>query len=138
MRVVLSGASGLIGSALVSALRAEDHEVIRLVRRDAEGADERGWDPAAGVLDSAHLQGVDAIVNLSGANLDRRWTARAKREILESRTMTTALLAAASAELKPGPKLKPSCPLRFQLPQNTVDLVFFLHLGEAILHASGF
>jgi uncharacterized protein (TIGR01777 family) len=103
VRVVMSGASGLIGPALVSALRAEGHEVIRLVRRHAEGADERGWDPASGVLDSAHLEGVDAIVNLSGANLDQRWTERAKREILESRTMTTALLAATAAELEPRP-----------------------------------
>jgi len=103
VKVVVSGASGLIGSALVPGLRADGHEVIRLVRRDPASTDERRWDPAAGELDPAHLDDVDAIVNLSGANLDRRWTESAKREILESRTKTTGLLAAVAAEVKPQP-----------------------------------
>ncbi len=85
MKVVVSGASGLIGSALVPALEREGHEVVRLVRREAVGADEIRWDPAAGELDAAAPRGVDAIVNLSGANIGRRWTASSKREILESR-----------------------------------------------------
>ena len=103
MRVVVSGASGLIGPALVPALRADGHEVIKLVRRDPTSDDERGWDPASGTLDPAHIAGADAIVNLSGANLDQRWTDRAKREILESRTKTTGLLAAVAAELDSKP-----------------------------------
>ena len=103
MRVVISGASGLIGPALVPALRADGHEVIKLVRRDPTSDDERGWDPASGTLDPAHIAGADAIVNLSGANLDQRWTDRAKREILESRTKTTGLLAAVAAELDSKP-----------------------------------
>jgi uncharacterized protein (TIGR01777 family) len=87
----------------VPALRADGHEVVRLVRRDPAGADERRWGPAAGELDPSHLEGADAIVNLSGANLDRRWTERAKREILESRTKTTGLLATVAAGVEPKP-----------------------------------
>jgi uncharacterized protein YbjT (DUF2867 family) len=67
VRVVMSGASGLIGSALLPALRADGHDVVRLVRRKSTGSDEIRWDPAAGELDAARLGGVDAIVNLSGA-----------------------------------------------------------------------
>jgi uncharacterized protein (TIGR01777 family) len=103
MRIVVGGASGLIGSALVPALRDDGHDVVRLVRREPAGSDEVPWDPAAGALDPASLEGVDAVVNLSGANLDRRWTERAKREILESRTKTTRLLATVAAGLDPRP-----------------------------------
>jgi uncharacterized protein (TIGR01777 family) len=103
MRIVVGGASGLIGSTLVPALRGDGHEVVRLVRREPAGSDEIRWDPAAGALDPASLGGVDAFVNLSGANLDRRWTERAKREILESRTKTTELLASVAAKLDPRP-----------------------------------
>ena len=103
MRIVVGGASGLIGSALVPALRDDGHDVVRLVRRPPAGSDEVPWDPAAGALDPATLEGVDAVVNLSGANLDRRWTERTKREILESRTKTTRLLATVAAGLDPRP-----------------------------------
>ena len=103
MKVVVSGASGLIGSALVPALRADGHDVIRLVRREPASTAERRWDPAAGTLEPAHLDGADAVVNLSGANLDRRWTEGAKREILESRTKTAGLLAAVASELERPP-----------------------------------
>jgi uncharacterized protein (TIGR01777 family) len=103
MRIVVSGASGLIGTALVPALRGAGHEVVRLVRRRPSAGDEVEWDPAAGTIDRGGLAGADAIVNLSGANLDVRWTDGAKREILESRTMTTGLLARVAAELDPRP-----------------------------------
>jgi uncharacterized protein len=103
MKVVVSGASGLLGSALVPALRASGHDVVRLVRREPTAADEVPWDPAVGQLDPAQLSGVDAIVNLSGANLGKRWTAARKREILESRVDTTALLASTAAALDPRP-----------------------------------
>jgi uncharacterized protein (TIGR01777 family) len=101
VKIVVSGASGLIGSALVPALRTAGHDVLRLVRRDASAPDEVEWQPAAGTIDRDRLKGVEAVVNLSGANLDRRWTDGAKREILESRTQTTSLLAAVAAELEP-------------------------------------
>lgn len=93
MRIVISGSSGLIGNALVRHLRGSGHHVIRLVRR-AEGADERRWDPAAGVLDPAVINGADAVVNLSGAGIgDHRWTTEYKHELLDSRVKPTALLA---------------------------------------------
>lgn len=105
MKVVVSGASGLIGSALVPALRARGHEVLRLVRRTPAAPDEIGWNPGAGELDIAALAGVDAIVNLSGENLGKRWTATRKREIRDSRVRSTDLLARAVAELDPRPVL---------------------------------
>ena len=103
MKVVVSGASGLIGSALVPALRASGHDVTRLVRRQETAADEIHWDPAAGDLDTSRLHGVDAIVNLSGENIGQRWTESRKREILQSRTSATSLLARTAAMLEPRP-----------------------------------
>jgi uncharacterized protein (TIGR01777 family) len=105
VKVVVSGASGHIGSALVPALRADGHDVLRLVRRDPSSADELRWDPAAGELDPASLAGVDAIVNLSGENLGQRWTEARKREILESRVSATGLLARTVAALDRRPAL---------------------------------
>jgi uncharacterized protein len=105
VKVAISGASGLIGSALVPALRTEGHDVIRLVRRTATAGDEVSWDPAAGDLDPSGLQGIDAIVNLSGENIGQRWTESKKREILESRTNATGLLARTAASLDPGPSV---------------------------------
>ena len=99
MKVIVSGASGLVGSVLVPALRAAGHDVIRLVRRDAAAADEVRWDPGAGGLDASTLDGAEAFINLSGANLDQRWTTKAKREILESRTRTTSLLATTARDI---------------------------------------
>jgi hypothetical protein len=105
VKVVVSGASGLIGSALVPALEAAGHDVLRLVRRDARGASEVPWDPGAGSVDAARLAGVDAAVSLSGANLNRRWTAARKREIRDSRVSSTSLLARTLAELEPRPRV---------------------------------
>jgi len=101
VKIAVSGASGLIGTVLVPTLRDDGHQVLRLVRRGTTEPDEVEWNPAAGTIDRSGLAGVEAFVNLSGANLDRRWTERAKREILESRTTTTRLLATVAAELEP-------------------------------------
>lgn len=103
MRVVVGGASGLIGSALVPHLRADGHEVVRLVRREPGGPDEARWDPTTGDLDVAALGQVDAIVNLSGEDIGQRWTEARKREILDSRVQATSLLARTAAALDPRP-----------------------------------
>jgi hypothetical protein len=94
MRIVISGSSGLIGTALVDHLRAQGHTIGRLVRRSARGVDEAVWDPAAGSLDPQVIDGADAVINLSGAGIgDKRWTDAYKRELLSSRLDTTSLLA---------------------------------------------
>ncbi|MFF4256814.1 TIGR01777 family oxidoreductase [Streptomyces sp. NPDC001663] len=109
MHVVISGSSGLIGGALASSLLADGHRVTRLVRRDpqtrADGSDEARWDPRAGAVDPAVLDGADAVVGLAGAGVgDRRWTVRYKREIHDSRVRgTTALAAAIGGCEKPPP-----------------------------------
>jgi uncharacterized protein len=82
MKVVISGASGFIGSALVPALRSEGHDVIQLVRSEPRDTGELRWDPAVGSLDPSSLAGVEAIICLNGATIAQRWTAARKREIL--------------------------------------------------------
>jgi len=69
MRVVISGASGLIGTALTESLRADGHEVIALVRRTPQGPFESEWYPAAGTIDQDVIQSADAVVNLAGASI---------------------------------------------------------------------
>lgn len=96
-RVAVTGASGLIGSALVRRLRSEGSEVVRLVRRPPRGADEVEWDPAAGRIDAGALEGVDGVVHLAGENVGTRWTEAKKRAIRESRVSSTSLLARALA-----------------------------------------
>lgn len=99
MRVVVAGSSGLIGTNLVPVLRQAKHEVVRLVRRDARAPDERGWDPDAGELDPAVLDGADAVVNLCGAGIgDKRWTPARKEVLTTSRTRPTRLLAETVAD----------------------------------------
>jgi uncharacterized protein len=109
MKVAVTGSSGLIGTALVASLRADGHEVIRLVRRPPRGADEARWDPRAadaGLIPYAPgvLDGLGACVHLAAAGVaDRRWTARYKAEIRASRVLGTRTLAGALAKLSPPP-----------------------------------
>ena len=104
-RIAISGASGLIGSALSAALIADGHTVVPLVRRSARpGESAVEWDPSAGTIDAAGLEGIDAVVHLAGAGIgDHRWNDAYKREVLESRTRGTELLATTLAGLDSPP-----------------------------------
>jgi hypothetical protein len=102
MRIAITGASGLIGSALVPALRQDGHSVLRLVRREPRGDDELRWDPARHELDPHALDDVDAVVHLSGAGIgDKRWTEAYKRELVDSRIDSTTTIATALAAAAP-------------------------------------
>lgn len=98
MRVVVAGSSGLIGTALVDALRADGHSVARLVRREPYNDDEFGWDPETFGVPPEALAGADAVVNLGGVAVDGwRWTGRFKQELRDSRIIPTAVLAECAA-----------------------------------------
>ena len=106
MKVVVSGASGFVGPPLLERLRADGHEVLRLVRRLPQTSDEIEWDPAAGELDPAQLEGVEAAVNLSGAGVEeKRWTTEYKRVIRDSRVDSSRTLATALAGLATPPRV---------------------------------
>ena len=101
-RIAVTGASGLIGSALVGHLKSEGHTVQRLVRRLPVSPDEVQWDPATGYVVTAALAGVDAIIHLAGAGVgDKRWTKKYKSEILNSRLLGTTAIANAVNTVKP-------------------------------------
>jgi uncharacterized protein (TIGR01777 family) len=100
MRIAVTGSTGLIGTALVAALRADGHRVVRLVRQTPARADEIAWDPlaATGGLAPGALDGLDAVLHLAGANVaGRRWTAAYKEEIRASRVRGTRALVRALA-----------------------------------------
>ena len=108
MRIAVTGSTGLIGTALVAALRDGGHRVIRLVRRTPAGEDEIAWDPLAptGGLAPGALDGLDAAVHLAGANVaGRRWTAAYKEEIRASRVRGTRALAGALAAASAPPSV---------------------------------
>ena len=105
MKIVISGASGLIGTQLVAKLSSSGHEVVRLVRRSPKSG-EIQWNPKSGTLDAVALEGADAVIHLSGAGIgDKRWTDGYRKEILDSRTATTALLANTMASLSRKPSV---------------------------------
>jgi len=111
MRILIAGASGLIGSELRSQLEADGHELLRLVRRERRASDEYRWYPAAGVIDPGLVASADAVINLSGASTGRLpWTPGYKREILRSRIDATRTLAEAinSSEKPPATFLSAS------------------------------
>jgi uncharacterized protein (TIGR01777 family) len=106
MTILITGASGLIGQALSAELTSQGHTVVAAVRRPARNDHEVQWDPKAGILDPSSFNGVDAVVHLAGAGIgDKRWTDTYKREILESRTLSTRLLANTMASLETKPKV---------------------------------
>jgi hypothetical protein len=106
MKIAVTGASGLIGGALVPFLTTGGHEVRRLVRRAPQSEDEIRWDPAEEEIDAAALEGVDAVVHLSGENVaGGRWTEARKARIRSSRIDSTRTLARALASAKKKPKV---------------------------------
>ena len=102
MRVLVTGSTGLVGSALLPALSAAGHEPVPLLRGGTMHDGGRQWDPAQGTIDD--LSGIDAVVHLAGVSIGaKRWTDGQKRAILESRTVGTELVAAAMAAADPKP-----------------------------------
>jgi uncharacterized protein len=106
MRVAVTGASGLIGSALATSLVDDGHDVVRLVRRPAREPGEAQWNPDTGSVDLDALAGVDGAVHLAGAGVgDHRWTESYKRRIRDSRVLGTRTLVRALASLDPVPRV---------------------------------
>lgn len=104
MNVLISGASGMVGTALGAILKGEGHTVVQLVRGNPKAGDV-AWDPLGGKLDSAALAGVDAVVHLAGENIGERWTDAKKKAIRESRTLGTTTLCEALAKMSVKPKV---------------------------------
>jgi uncharacterized protein len=105
MKILLTGASGLVGTALIPALKAAGHEVYRLVRSAPNrAANEINWNPSEGTIDAASLEGMDAAIHLAGENIaEGRWTDEKKRRIRESRVKGTRLLSETLAGLDQKP-----------------------------------
>ena len=108
MKILVSGSSGLVGSVLVEYLKIEGHQAVRLVRRpcsqDQDG--EISWDPEAGTIEAARLEGFDAVVHLAGHGIaDKRWSSTQKAKILGSRVEGTRLLCQSLADLEQPPKV---------------------------------
>ncbi|MFG2433149.1 TIGR01777 family oxidoreductase [Streptomyces sp. NPDC048508] len=105
-RIAIAGASGLIGSELARSLRADGHEVVRLVRHAPRSRDEVRWDPQRQRIDAAGLLGCAAVVNLAGAGVaSRPWTEAYKKQIRDSRVLGTTTLAEAVASLDEPPRV---------------------------------
>lgn len=107
MRVAITGASGLIGSALAESLAADGHEVLRMVRRPADEPDEVAWHPGEGWVETAKLEGADAVIHVAAASIrPTRWTPTYRRSIRDSRVVGTRTVAAALAGMdSPPPRL---------------------------------
>lgn len=104
MRIVMAGATGLIGTSMSETFRKEGHDVVSLVRREPASASEVRWDPAAGQLDPQALAGADAVVNLSGAGIgDRPWTRKRVDELFSSRLGPTRTLTQAMWQMDSPP-----------------------------------
>ena len=105
MRIAITGASGLVGSALQRRLRTDGHEVIPVVRQ-TPADDEIGWSIEEQRIDDGAFDGIDAVIHLAGASIGSwRWTDKYKRKILSSRTIGTGLVAQAIAEAKNPPEV---------------------------------
>ena len=106
LRILISGASGFIGRELTRQLKDDGHEVLTLVRRQPKGPNEINWAPSAHMLDPSVMDGVDAVINLSGASIGRLpWTRGYKKQILDSRVQATRTLVEAMARATTPPKV---------------------------------
>jgi len=101
-KIAVTGASGLIGSALCAQLKSDGHQVLKLVRRPTRLSDEVTWNPVKGEIDLKPLEGIDAVFHLAGAGVgDKRWSAAYRSEILNSRLLGTTTIANACEQLQP-------------------------------------
>lgn len=106
MKILITGASGLIGQALTKQLNASGHTTVAAVRREPRRNDEVQWNPATGEMSPSAFDGIEAVVHMAGAGIgDKRWTDSYKMEILQSRTLGTALLADTMASLATKPSV---------------------------------
>ncbi len=105
MRVLITGARGLIGSALTDSLGRQGHDVVRLTRGEARGPGEFKWDPEQGYIDRGALEPVDAVVHLAGESVAGRWSDAKKRRILDSRVRGTRLVSETLASLDAPPSV---------------------------------
>ncbi len=127
MRVLISGASGLVGTEVIRQLEAEGHEALRLVRRKPISANEVEWNPATGFIQEGIMETIDAVVNMAGATTGKiPWTAKYKEEIVSSRLDSTRTLVKAMAEAKRRPSV---------LVSGSAS-GFYGDTGEKILHES--
>ena len=106
VKILISGSSGLIGRALAAALEGDGRETAALIRPTSASSSGVRWDPDAGTIDAAALEGFDAVIHLAGENIaDRRWTDARKARIRDSRVRGTSLLADALASLDRKPRV---------------------------------
>jgi len=134
MRVVVSGASGLIGTELGKSLRADGHTVVALVRRDARGEHESSWDPATGRIDDTAIAAADVVVNLAGASIgDKRLVGAYRDVVLSSRVDSTSTIARAIARAKPTATLLQGSSMGFYGDRGTEPLTELLPAGDGFL-----
>ncbi len=105
MKIAITGSTGLVGTALSSALSASGHDLVRLVRREPTAPGEARWDLDAGTIDTDALQNVGAIIHLAGENIGQRWSDGVKQRVLNSRVNGTRLIAETAAALPGRPAL---------------------------------
>ncbi|HKS65835.1 MAG TPA: NAD-dependent epimerase/dehydratase family protein, partial [Candidatus Acidoferrales bacterium] len=109
MRILITGASGLVGTAVTSALRADDDDVVRFVRPGGNAPFSPGdarWDPASGAVNREAMEGAEAIIHLAGAGIaDSRWTEARKKILRRSRIESTRILVQAISKLRRKPRV---------------------------------